>query len=72
MDYHIDGGTVMIDFTPAICDITGTYTVELNYIKPSAEFTDGDRRSAVDVQAFQIVNTSAEANVTEGVSRQQE
>ena len=61
MDYHIDGGgTVCIDFTPAICDITGTYTVELNYIKPSAEFTDGDRRSAVDVQAFQIVNTSAE------------
>ena len=58
----------MIDFTPAICDITGTYTVELNYIKPSAEFTDGDRRSAVDVQAFQIVNTSAEANATEGVS----
>ena len=68
VDYHIDGGTVMIDFTPAICDITGTYTVELNYIKPSAEFTDGDRRSAVDVQAFQIVNTSAEANATEGVS----
>ena len=66
VDYHIDGGTVMIDFTPAICDITGTYTVELNYIKPSAEFTDGDRRSAVDVQAFQIVNTSAEANATEG------
>ena len=58
----------MIDFTPAICDITGTYTVELNYIKPSAEFTDGDRRSAVDVKAFQIVNTSAEANATEGVS----
>jgi len=68
VDYHIDGGMVMIDFTPTICDITGTYTVELNYIKPSAEFTDGDRRSAVDVQAFQIVNTSAEANATEGVS----
>ena len=68
VDYHIDGGTVVIDFTPSICDITGTYTVELNYIKPSDEFTDGDRRSAVDVKAFQIVNTSAEANATEGVS----
>lgn len=68
VDYHIDGGMVMIDFTPTICDITGTYTVELNYIKPSAEFIDGDRRSAVDVQAFQIVNTSAESNATEGVS----
>lgn len=68
VDYHIDGGTVMVDFTPTICDIPGTYTVELNYIKPSAEFIDGDRRSAVDVQAFQIVNTSADANATEGVS----
>ena len=68
VDYHIDGGNVVVDFTPAICDITGTYTVELNYIKPSAEFIDGDRRSAVDVKAFQIVNTSAEANATEGVS----
>ena len=68
VNYHIDGGNVVVDFTPAICDITGTYTVELNYIKPSVEFTDGDRRSAVDVQAFQIVNTSAESNATEGVS----
>ena len=68
VDYHIDGGNVVVDFTPAICDITGTYTVELNYIKPSAEFIDGDRRSAVDVQAFQIVNTTAESNATEGVS----
>ena len=23
VDYHIDGGTVVVDFTPAICDITG-------------------------------------------------
>ena len=68
VDYHIDGGTVVVDFTPTICDTTGIYTIELNYIKPSAEFTDGDRRSAVDIQAFQIVNTSAEANATEGVS----
>ena len=31
VNYHIDGGTVMIDFTPVICDIAGPYTVGVEF-----------------------------------------
>ena len=64
VDYHIDGATVVVDFTPAICDITGTYNLELNYVKPNNTFIDGDKRSAVDINAFQIVASSDDADTT--------
>lgn len=66
--YSIIGNIVRIEFTPEICNINGVYRLELKYSKQSPEFVDGERRSAVDVRAFQIVETSDQADATQDVS----
>lgn len=66
--YSIIGNIVRIEFTPEICNIPGVYRLELKYLKQSSEFVDGERRSAVDVRAFQIVETSDQADTTHDLS----
>lgn len=66
--YSIIGNIVRIEFTPEICNVPGVYRLELKYSKQSSEFVDGDRRSAVDVKAFQIVETSDNADTTHDLS----
>lgn len=66
--YRIDGNIIKIDCTPSICNRTGVYKLELKYKKPNSDFIDGQRRSAVDLNAFEIVPDSAQANVTQDIS----
>lgn len=66
--YSIIGNIVRIEFTPEICNIPGVYRIDLKYSKPSSEFVDGERRSAVDVKAFKIVETSDNADTTRNLS----
>ena len=68
VDYVVDGNLLKIDFTPKICTISGIYNLELNYVKPSDGFIDGERRSAVDIDAFQIVPKSAQITATGGIT----
>ena len=66
--YKIEGNIIKTECTPEICDWVGQYRLELKYTKPSAEFSEGERRSAVDVRAFQIVETSDQTDATQDIS----
>lgn len=66
--YKIEGNIIKTECTPEICDWVGQYRLELKYTKPSDEFSEGERRSAVDVRAFQIVETSDQADATQDIS----
>lgn len=60
--FTINGNIVRIEFTPFICDTTGVYNLELTYTLPDVTLSDLDRKCAVDVDAFQIVHRSAQAD----------
>lgn len=60
--FTINGNIVRIEFTPFICDTTGVYNLELTYTLPDVTLSDEDRKCAVDVDAFQIVHRSAQAD----------
>lgn len=66
--YRIDGNIIKIDCTPSICNRVGVYKLELKYKKPNSDFIDGQRRSAVDLNAFEIVPDSEHADVTQDIS----
>ena len=62
VDYDITGNVVRIEVTPTIANILGTYKVEFHYILPDNGLIDEDRKCAVDVDAFIIVNSTAQAD----------
>lgn len=68
VDYTITNNIIEIDVTPDICNILGPYNLELHYTKPNSDFIDGERRSAVDIDAFRIVGKSDKADATQDVS----
>lgn len=68
VDYTITDNIIEIDVTPDICNILGVYNLELHYTKPNNDFIDGERRSAVDIDAFRIVGKSENADATQEVS----
>lgn len=68
VDYTITDNIIEIDCTPDICNILGVYNLELHYTKPNDDFIDGERRSAVDIDAFRIVGKSEKADSTQDVS----
>lgn len=62
VDYDIIGNVIRIEVTPTIANIIGTYRAEFNYILPDNGLIDEDRKCAVDVDAFQIVARTAQAD----------
>lgn len=62
VDYDITGNVVRIEVTPTIANILGTYKAEFRYILPDNGLIDKDRKCAVDVDAFQIVARTAQAD----------
>lgn len=50
------------EFTPEIYKEPTTYNIELHYKVANASYRDGERRSAVDINAFEIVSASADAD----------
>ena len=62
VDYNITGNVVRIEVTPTIANILGTYKVEFHYILPDNGLIDEDRKCAVDVDAFVIVGSTAQAD----------
>ena len=68
VNYTITDNIIEIDCTPDICNILGVYNLELHYTKPSDGFIDGERRSAVDIDAFRIVAKSDKADDIDEIS----
>ena len=62
VDYNIAGNVVRIEVTPAIATILGTYKAEFHYILPDLGLIDEDRKCAVDVDAFVIVENTKQAD----------
>ena len=62
VDYDITGNVIRIEVTPAIANILGTYKAEFHYILPDIGLIDEDRKCAVDVEAFVIVGSTAQAD----------
>ena len=62
VDYDITGNVVRIEVTPAVANILGTYKAEFHYILPDNGLIDEDRKCAVDVDAFIIVGSTAQAD----------
>jgi len=62
VDYDITGNVVRIEVTPTIANILGTYKAEFHYILPDNGLIDEDRKCAVDVDAFVIVGSTAQAD----------
>lgn len=62
VDYDITGNVVRIEITPTIANILGTYKAEFHYILPDLTLIDEDRKCAVDVDAFAIVGSTAQAD----------
>lgn len=60
--FTVNGNIVKIEFTPVICDSTGVYNLEFTYTLPDVTLSDAERKCAVDVDAFQIVLRSAQAD----------
>lgn len=56
------GNKLKIEFTPEICDVTGIYNLEFSYTLDDATFSDEDRKCKVDIDAFQIVARTAQAD----------
>jgi hypothetical protein len=63
-DYEIigDGNIIHIEFTPDMLFGLGDYVLELHYVLSDHTLSDGDRRCAVDVDAFTIVARTAMAD----------
>ena len=53
---------VTVEFTPDICNIIGSYNLEFTYTLSDVTLSDADRRCAVDVDAFQIVARTSQAD----------
>lgn len=62
VDYDITGNVIRIEVTPTIANIIGTYKAEFHYILPDNGLIDEDRKCAVDIDAFQIVAKTAQAD----------
>jgi hypothetical protein len=60
--FTISWNIITIEFTPEICNIIGLYNLLFTYILHDNGLIDEDRKCAVDVDAFQIVARTAQAD----------
>lgn len=60
--FTVSGNILKIELTPSICPVTGVYNLQFNYTLPDLTLSDGDRKCAVDIDAFQIVSKTAQAS----------
>lgn len=60
--FTVSGNIVHIEFTPDICNVIGTYNLQLYYVRPDITLSDEDRKCTIDIDAFQIVPKSALAD----------
>ncbi len=60
--FTVSGNIITIEFTPEICNVIGSYNLLFTYILPDLTLSDDDRKCAVDVDAFQIVAKTAQAD----------
>jgi len=60
--FTVSGNIITIEFTPEICNVIGSYNLLFTYILPDTGLSDEDRKCAVDVDAFQIVARTAQAD----------
>lgn len=62
VQFTVAENIVTVEFTPDICNIIGSYNLEFTYTLSDVTLSDADRRCAVDVDAFQIVARTAQAD----------
>jgi hypothetical protein len=60
--FTIEGNVLKIEFTPEICSVTGVYNLEFSYTLNDPTFSDEDRKCKVDIDAFQIVARTSQAD----------
>lgn len=61
--YRINENVISIDFTPEMLPSGGRYNIELKYNIADSSFLDGMRECTVDVDAFVVVLSTADADV---------
>lgn len=60
--FEIVGNSILIEFTPLICDTLGLYNLVFSYELPDYGLSDLQRKCTIDVNAFQIVPNSMMAD----------
>ncbi len=60
--FEIVGSSLLVEFTPTICDTLGVYNLEFSYELPDPALPDFERKCKVDVDAFQIVPKTSQAD----------
>ena len=61
--YDIVGNdTLLFKFNKNICSIVGDYNLELNYFLPDTSLAPKDREKTIDIDAFAIVSSTAQAD----------
>ncbi len=60
--FEIVGSSLLVEFTPTICDTLGVYNLEFSYELPDPALPDLERKCKVDVDAFQIVPKTSQAD----------
>ena len=60
--FEIVGSSLLVEFTPTICDTLGVYNLEFSYELPDPALQDLERKCKVDVDAFQIVPKTSQAD----------
>ena len=60
--FEITGNSLRIEFTPSICDMLGVYNLVFSYELPDSGLADWQRKCTIDVNAFQIVPSTAMAD----------
>lgn len=60
--FTVSGNIITIEFTPEVCNVIGPYNLLFTYILPDTGLSDEDRKCAIDVDAFQIVAKTAQAD----------
>lgn len=60
--FQVVGNSILIEFTPLICDTLGVYNLEFSYDLPDTGLSDLERKCSIDIDAFQIVPKSAMAD----------
>lgn len=60
--FQVVGNSILIEFTPLICDTLGVYNLEFSYDLPDTGLSDLKRKCSIDIDAFQIVPKSAMAD----------
>ncbi|HPC14115.1 MAG TPA: hypothetical protein PLN36_07095, partial [Bacteroidales bacterium] len=60
--FEVIDNSLRIEFTPEICDTLGVYNLVFSYELPDSGLADWQRKCTIDVNAFQIVPSTAMAD----------